>query len=144
MKKRFSLINFDLQFLNFFHPFQYFNFHAKCLKHWFFLVIVFCRFINKIINFQKKLQLWDGGNCFCHNKHVATIKIIIICASPLITWYIFQIIEDYTFFGVDNLCFEGITCVLVVKWCIIFNHSLNLRKETNNPSFLKNLMKDMI
>ncbi len=51
---------------------------------------------------------------------------------------------DYNSFGVDNLCFEGITCVLVVKWCIIFNHSLKLRKETNNPSFLKNLMKDMI
>ncbi len=66
------------------------------------------------MNFQEILQLWDGGNCFCHNKHVA-IKIIIICASPLVTWYIFQIIVDYNFFGVDNLCFEGITCVLVVK-----------------------------
>jgi positive regulator of sigma E activity len=80
---------------------------------------------------------------FCHNKHVA-IKIIIIYASPLVTWYIFRVIVDYNSFGVDNLCFEGITCVLVVKWCIIFNHSLKLRKETNNPSFLKNLMKDMI
>lgn len=63
-RKGFPLLTLTFNFKFFFHPFQYFNFHAKCLKHWFFLVIVFCRIISKIINFFKKITIMGWRQLF--------------------------------------------------------------------------------
>jgi hypothetical protein len=135
-KHVFSILTFNLQILVIFYLFHIFNLHAKCFKHWNFLIKFFVQVCEKNNQVLKKFTILGGNYCFYYIKQ--TIVKVISCGLFFLIIYISND-SGLCFSSCYNLCSKPITRILFVKLATTMN--FKCKEEASSSQFIENWMK---